>query len=70
MIDEDDALLATVLASDSAFGPVSGFVVLVFLGFIWWGACHDKAECQQMHCAHGAPVIVAHECACVEAAHK
>lgn len=70
MMDDDDAALITIFATDSIIGPISGCLMLMLCAFVWWSACNDKTECQAMHCAHGSPKIVAHECACVEAATK
>lgn len=59
MIDDDDAMFATLIAPGGLIG------LLIVIAF-WWAACHNKEECSQRKCDTGAPVLLKGECLCVE----
>jgi len=61
MIDDDDVTL-WVLG-----GPGGIFGLLIFI-FMMYAACENTKECSQKKCDHGSPVLMKHECLCVEKA--
>jgi hypothetical protein len=64
MLDDDD-LEFTALA-----WPAGGLVItllgLILLVLVWVAVSKNKDECAQQHCRTGSPVLMHHECLCVE----
>ena len=66
MIDDDDVgWFALIWDFDSPLLAVLGIVIMCVLAYV---ACQNDDECSRMHCDHGTPQLVHHECICTERA--
>lgn len=65
MIDEDDAMWVTVLMP-SGGGPFGFLFAVTVIALVWWKACSNEDACSHRHCDRGSPVLMHHECLCVE----
>lgn len=61
MLDDNDLDLV-------AFAGPGGVVGLLILLIVWWCVHDNHEKCSDMHCNRGRPVLMAHDCLCVEKA--
>ncbi len=67
MIDDDDVDMM-ILSAPTNGGWVGGLIVLVAVLFLALLAHLDREECGRRACVRGEPMVVNHECFCVETA--
>ncbi len=61
MLDEDDLDLAVWV------GP-GGIIGLIIVLVVWWCVHDNHEKCSERHCDKGLPVLMEHDCLCVEKA--
>lgn len=67
MTDDDDVLLAVVLFPEGSRWWISLIAITILIVLVLV-VSDNRAECTKMHCESGAPVLMNHECLCVEKA--
>ncbi len=61
MLDDSDFELA-------AFVGPGGLIGLILLIVIFYFVSKNHDRCADMHCDHGQPVLMAHDCLCLDKA--
>ncbi len=67
MTDDDDVMWAVILGPDGARWWISLIFIAILIG-LWVVVSNNHAECAKMQCEKGQPVLMKHECLCVEKA--
>lgn len=61
MLDEDDLDFAILVGPGGWFGILLVIIIAIFV-------YRNTEECEARHCDHGKPVLMRHECLCVDEA--
>lgn len=67
MIDHEDADMMWMIALIGD-NPVLFVLGLIAAGIVAFIACQNDDECSKRHCDRGHPVLMEHDCMCVETA--